>query len=74
MPSSGQQMLHMDGGWSYDSEEEAAAAGEPWPHTCQGSAPPDLGLLPGADLSAESRETCPACLNLALLHAPQTCT
>ena len=53
MPASGQQMLHMDGGWSYDSEEEAAAAGEPWPHTCQGSAPPGLGLLPGADLSAE---------------------
>ena len=24
MPSSGQQRLHMDGGWSYDSEEEAA--------------------------------------------------
>ena len=38
----------MDGGWSYDSEEEAAAAGEPWPHTCQGSAPPGLGLMPGA--------------------------
>ena len=49
MPASGQQMLHMDGGWSYDSEEEAAAAGEPWPHTCQGSSARNLGPLPGAD-------------------------
>ena len=24
--------LHMDGDWAWHSEEESAAAGQPWPH------------------------------------------
>ena len=32
MPSSGVQRLHMDDQWDWHSAEEAAAAGEPWPH------------------------------------------
>ena len=54
MPSSGVQRLHMDDQWDWHSAEEAAAAGEPWPHRTTSV---HVNLCPTADVTEKNGGT-----------------
>jgi hypothetical protein len=44
----------MDGGWTFESAEAAAEAGEPWPHRCMTV---HVNFSPGGDVTAQNGAT-----------------